>query len=137
MSSRNWLWLVPALTAVLSGCGGSDGPELADVYGIVTMDGAPLVHASITFIPKDGRPSYGATDESGRYRLKFTEGKNGAVIGDHTVRISTRRGADPDSGVKAQDEKIPARFNAKSDLVKKIVAGSNEINIDVDSKRSK
>ena len=120
--------------AVLVGCGGSDGPELAIVSGTVTLDGTPLKEAMVTFVPESGRPSYGGTDESGYYELVYTEAKKGAVPGSHTVRVSTQRGGDPDSGIKAQPERIPRKFNTQSQLKKTVEAGSNTINVELTSK---
>ena len=120
--------------ALLAGCVGSDGPELAIVSGIVTLDGSPLKEAFVTFVPESGRPSYGGTDETGYYELVYTEAKRGAVPGSHTVRVSTQRGADPDNGVKAQSERIPKKFNVQSQLKKTVEAGSNTIHVELTSK---
>jgi hypothetical protein len=120
--------------ALAVGCGGSDGPELAIVNGTVTLDGAPLKEAFVTFVPESGRPSYGGTNESGYYELAYTEARKGAVPGAHTVRVSTQRAGDPDSGVKAQPERVPKKFNTQSQLKKTVEAGSNTIDFELTSK---
>lgn len=68
----------------------------------MTLDGSPLVGATVVFKPVDGpRSSHGFTDSSGNYRLTYVRTTPGAVIGRHVVSISTRmpienENADPD-----------------------------------------
>lgn len=120
--------------AFFSGCGGSDGPELATVSGVVKLDGAPLKEAYVTFVPETGRPSYGGTDENGHYELVYTPDKPGALPGTHTVRVSTQRGGDPESGTKAQPERVPKKFNTQSQLKKTVEVGFNTIDVELTSK---
>ena len=115
---------------LLAGCG-SSGPELARVSGTVKLDGAPLKHAFVTFVPEKGRPSYGGTDKNGYYELLYTAERKGALPGTHIVRVSTQRPADPESGVKAQAERVPKKFNAQSRLTKMIASGSNTIDVEL------
>ena len=84
--------LCAALVAVAAGCGGE---KLAPVSGVVTLDGAPLADASVTFQPvaqggiDAGSGSYAKTDAEGRYTLRTVTGdRRGAVVGKHVVRIS-------------------------------------------------
>jgi hypothetical protein len=132
------LLVVSALSAsLLAGCG-NKGPELGHVTGTVKLDGAPLANASVQFLPTSGRPSYGSTDASGHYVLKFTESKPGAIPGDHTVRVSTHHRGDPETGTKAEPERIPAKYSgAKSELKKKVEPGANTIDIEISSKDGK
>src|SRR5688572_3766102 len=116
-----------------SGCG-SSGPQLARVSGTVKMDGAPLKDAFVTFTPEQaGRPSFGGTDANGYYDLVYTDTKKGALPGQHTVKVSTHQGANPDAGTKAQPERVPAKYNSKSELKKKVEPGSNTIDIEISS----
>src|SRR5215471_15434875 len=93
----------------LGGCG--DGKmQVAPVSGIVTLDGAPLKSASITFRPKDGgRPSFGVTNEQGRYTLEYSLEKLGAQVGTCTVRVTTESHSD-DSAGKSSKELVPKRY---------------------------
>jgi hypothetical protein len=125
-----------AAVLVTSGCG-SSGPELATVSGTVKMDGAPLADASVQFVPASGRPSYGSTDANGFYQLEFTATKSGAVPGEHTVRVSTHRRADPETGAKGQPERIPMKYNSKSEIKKTVNPGKNTIDIEVSEKDGK
>jgi hypothetical protein len=62
-------------------------PEVADVVGVVTLDGQPLEAATITFVPEAGRSSSGVTDSSGKYSLHYTGTIRGAMLGTHRVMI--------------------------------------------------
>lgn len=82
---------------VLVGCGTQPqmnygSVDIVDVSGTVTLDGAPLPQAVITFEnPADGTFSYGLTNDSGRYALQFDSVKSGTIVGKKLVRISTAR----------------------------------------------
>jgi hypothetical protein len=84
--------------------------DVAPVSGTVTLDGIPLKSASVTFQPKEGgRPSYGVTNEQGRYVLEYSMNELGAKVGACTVRITTASGSD-DSGAKPTKEMVPQRY---------------------------
>lgn len=56
---------------LLAGCGDS-GPRRVAVEGTVTLDGKPLAHKGLMFIPQPGTPGNGAadtTDKDGKYSL--------------------------------------------------------------------
>ena len=73
------------------GCGG--GPKVSPVSGKVTMDGAALSGATITFSPVKGgtgSAAVGTVDSSGAYKvtdMKSTNVGSGAVVGDYNVGI--------------------------------------------------
>lgn len=116
---------------LLLGCGGrSDLPDLGDVQGVVTLDGQPVSGAQVQFIPESGRPSTAETGEDGNYQLQYTADVSGAVVGAHTVKINTAVDGRDDPST----EKIPARYNAKSELTAKVEPGSNEIDFPLSSK---
>src|SRR5690554_1146299 len=71
------------------GCQRPDGPELATVSGIVTLDGEPLEAATVHFQPKSGRPSYGRTGENGQYVMGYSLERSGVTLGEHFVSIRT------------------------------------------------
>ena len=74
---------------VAAGCSSNSVvyPEVADVVGVVTLDGQPLEAATITFVPEAGRSSSGVTDSSGKYSLHYTGTIRGAMLGTHRVMI--------------------------------------------------
>jgi len=82
---------------LLAGCGGG-GPKLASVSGVVTVDGKPYKNAVVSFQPQavsgsenPGVGSTALTDENGKFTLTTMDGKPGAVVGKHKVRIQTKR----------------------------------------------
>lgn len=114
----------------LPGCGGGGNtPELGEVEGVVTLDGKPLPEAQVDFIPAAGRPSMAETDANGKYRLQYTADNEGAIVGPHTVKIHTA----VDGRVDRQEELVPPRYHADTELKADVKAGSNEINFDLTS----
>lgn len=126
-----------AITAILSGCGGSGlhMPETGSVEGVVTMDGNPLPNVSVVFQPQGdatARPSMGVTDDQGHYSLSYHTDKEGALIGTHKVSVTTPTDA-PDPSGQAKDP-IPAKYNTATELTVEVKAGSNEIPLELSSK---
>jgi hypothetical protein len=110
------------LAASIAGCGKS-GPELAEVSGRVTVDGKPMENLDVTFQPDEMRPaSYARTDASGHYELGYKRGVQGALLGQHTVRIRS---------LVAKAPQIAAQFNTQSELRREVKAGQNEFDFDV------
>ena len=136
MNKTNYITLfVPSLLGLLltAGCGGGDDLELGTVSGTITLAGKPLADARIEFQPEgSGSPSYGNTDEDGRYELLYSVGKPGAMIGKHLVRISTFR-QEPGQGgpPKTIPERVPDKDNAKSELVREVQSGDQELNFEL------
>jgi hypothetical protein len=147
--------LFAAVLLVVAGCGGSSGPAVAPVTGSVTLDGAALPNAMVTFVPDGGGPAAtGQTDAGGKYSLS-TAGKKGAVLGKHKVKVTslqtqgaaTELQVSPDtygqksSGDYAQEsqaqsvqEKIPEKYNTQSELTFDVVSGENTYDIPMTSK---
>ena len=75
---------------LISGCGGDGRPPLAPVSGVVTLSGAPVAGATISFIPVDGgRVGTALTDRQGRYEMSTFPGDDadGALLGEHRVTV--------------------------------------------------
>lgn len=83
----------------LIGCGGTPAgyPDTAPVTGTITLDGAPLEGATISFAPAEGRSSSGKADAQGKYELRYTGAIKGAMLGTHRVEI---RKSVPDTNYK-------------------------------------
>lgn len=115
------------VVVTLAACGGgSDGaPDLGQVTGTITMDGAPLTDASVTFMPEGVRASSAMTDSAGKYELIYIRDEKGAAIGKHKVVISK---------LKDEKETIPAKYSSETELTGDVKAGSNEVNFDLTSK---
>ena len=87
------------------GCGGGndnwskDRPQTSEVQGKVTLDGAPVEGATVSF-SSVGEKSIGAvgmTDSAGEFSLRTYEPGDGAVPGKHKVTVikAKSEGGDP------------------------------------------
>lgn len=107
--------------------GGPPLPQLANVTGTVTKDGKPLVDAYVSFSPVDTQAGAGTayTDENGYYKLKYTEGVSGAVIGKNRVEVSK---IGPDGR-----EMVPAKtmYGQGSNVIQVVEEGSQTIDIPI------
>ncbi len=126
----------------LGGCGGSDAPDKPKsglVIGKITLDGAPLPNAQVSFSPESKVTSSGTTNSDGAYELTFGANR-GAVVGEHVVRIVTKipgvRQHDAQGQVVADTspDRVPAKYNAESTLTATVKAGENTFNFDLLSK---
>lgn len=117
--------------AALAGCGQS-GPPIASVQGTVTLDGKPLPDATVTFQPDTGRPSFGATDENGRYAMEFNVDRPGVLLGHNKVFIRTRK--EDDNGKLVQKEFLPPRYHDRSELEAVVEQKANVIDFQLTSK---
>ena len=110
------------------GCGRDDRPPLGRVQGVVTLDGEPLEGALVVFEPIEAaRPSRGVTDAAGRYTLVYLRDIEGAVIGEHEVKIVTATEESP-------EERLPARYNRDTTLAAEVSRGRNEHNFELTSR---
>jgi len=129
------------------GCGGE--PSTARVAGTITLDGNPLVGASITTQPiavgdsqNPGSGSFGKTDEQGRFDLELVKpAVKGAIIGEHRVMISpaTKKSAvepgkdDPRGHLAGAGQNWPAQFTDGS--LRLTVPPEGNANVRFDLKR--
>ena len=132
--------LAACLFAFIVGCGGSGNtPPLGQVSGTVTLNGEPLEGATVEFLPDNGRPSIGMTDADGKYSLLFRANTSGALIGTHTVRITSQRGRSGGEGgeplVEARPEVVPREYNDGSSLSVEVTEGSNTHDFELEGKR--
>ena len=130
------LLLTIGLIVGLTGCGQDTGPALGNVTGTVTLDGKPLPEASVTFYPADdGRPSQGTTDENGKYTLRFTGTKEGAMVGQHSVQVEVGVPmGESDTPPAPKGPQLPAKYNKNTELTAEVKRGSNTIDFDLTSK---
>ena len=129
------LIILPTFTGCL-GTGGEPIPDLAEVTGIVTLDGSPLENAKLVFEPQQisekgrARASSASTAADGSYTLEYNADASGATPGKHTVVI-LKMSDDP---AKAGEQLIPAKYNDKTELTADVIAGKNTVNFDLKSK---
>jgi hypothetical protein len=127
----------------IMGCGGSE--KFVPVSGKVTLDGKPLAHATVSFQPfaksgsiEAGEGSTGRTDDKGEFTLSSSTGKKGALVGKHRVSISAlnpqvgEHDTRPPRGGWPRADKVPARYNAKSELTFEVPSGgTNKADFDL------
>jgi hypothetical protein len=129
-------WLGSAflmLAVALAGCGGTKGTPLSSVKGkVVQQGGQPLAGAIVMFMPAQGAPSSGKTDEKGSFELRFNDGRPGAVPGKHRVVISVP-GEDvppPEGGKRGPPAKPGVEFRKEAE----VKDGPNDLTLEVSSK---
>jgi hypothetical protein len=131
MRARLLLGLVLLLAL---GCG--TGKKIVPVSGTVTLDGKPLVGATVGFQPiapegkMDAGPgSQAKTNNKGEFTLMTALGENGAVVGKHRVMISLLNeqvgdsDARPPRGGWPLADKVPKRYNSESKETFDVPAG--------------
>ncbi|MDD3470395.1 MAG: carboxypeptidase-like regulatory domain-containing protein [Thermoguttaceae bacterium] len=95
-----------------------EGLELAQVSGVITLDGQPLPMAQILFEDNDRTYSYGLTDADGRYTLQLNTVKQGVTPGRKTIRITTSRGGPEftmlNESFQPSEEMVPVQYNVQS-----------------------
>jgi hypothetical protein len=85
---RICILLLGLLPVVVSSAGcRPEGPEVVPVSGVLTRQGKPLPNMQVWFKPAEGRPSWGASDEAGRFTLNYARGQDGARVGKHKVWV--------------------------------------------------
>jgi hypothetical protein len=82
--------LLSCVFLALAGCG--DGrPTRVPVSGMVLIDGQPLKHGYVKFVPANGRPSVGTIGQDGSFTLTCFDGGDGAIPGTHRVQVTANR----------------------------------------------
>lgn len=113
------------------GCSGStDQPELAEVSGVVTLDGKPVPGVNILFQPESGRAAVGMTDDEGRYELEYVYGVSGCKMGSNTVGFDWPPGS-------ANAVGIPPKYNGDAAFKFDVKPGSNTFDLKMESDGSK
>jgi hypothetical protein len=145
---RLGLLTVGALLIAFSGCSGS---KYVPVSGVVSLNGKPYGKAAVSFQPigttenpNPGRGSSAYTDENGRFVL-ISDEHQGAVVGKHLVRITTRAkelageagvGSPDGAPVDKRVEPIPPEWNSESEQQFEVPpGGTDQANFDISTKR--
>jgi len=123
------LLLVPGIVT-LAGCGEPI------VTGEVTLDGEPLKEGLITYVPlRSGIPNAAAKIENGRYRVKVPVGEMKVQITAPVVMGKRKAYNTPDSPtIDVLGERIPERYNKKTELKAEVKSGANKFNWKLQSK---
>ena len=125
------------------GCG--ESIQLAEVEGIVTLNGKPMDKIMVEFWPvANGPRSFGTTDADGKFKLTTDDGNHlGASIGKHKVVMHDTsvlgdkflgRGGETVDMSQGRKSRISGKYEnpENSNISKEVVAGKkNEITIEV------
>jgi hypothetical protein len=132
-------FLLVGLIALL-GCGGA---KLAEVEGVLKVNGKPIDKIQVEFWPVgSGKRSIGETDQNGKYTLMVDDGKRqGAFVGTHKIilrdsgilgeKFLGREGetVDMSGGKKARINKQYSDPNT-TPLTKTVNSGKNVIDLE-------
>lgn len=109
MTAMHFLRRTPLLLllaiGLAAGCN-QPGPEVVPVSGTLMRKGKPVAGLQVVFKPSDGRPSFGESDDNGRFTLRYTRDQDGAKVGTHTVWVTwqPRSAAEEFAGVRPSAE---------------------------------
>jgi len=144
--------------SLVTGCGPKAAP-VAEVSGVVIMDGKPLSRISIQFLPDPEKGTFGpitagTTDENGHFELTCIDKRRGAAVGWNRVvlndlmprtqkplRISREKEDDPETEAKlaktggrvASSSRVPDKYTAsgRTPLILEVKPEKQEITIEV------
>ncbi len=140
------VWVIVSTLLLTAGCRKGVRP-VAPVSGSITLNGKPLAGGSIVCQPLAppgsviaGKGSVAFCDADGRFQLKTLDGLDGAVVGEHRVRIYGPRGAaatsTKDGPVDAADDIVPKKYNHYTELKLTVPPeGTSEANFQLTSKK--
>jgi hypothetical protein len=94
----------PLLLVALAGCSDTN---IVPVTGTLTYKGQPVPNAYVDFIPEDGRPSWGETDEQGRFKLNYDVKHDGAIVGKHKVSVRRKPVTTEEREAEMLGKKLP------------------------------
>jgi hypothetical protein len=120
----------PLLLLALAGCGGGAG--VVPVSGTLTYKGQPVKNAYVDFTPENGRPSWGLTDDQGKFTLEYDAKNKGAVPGKHkvSVRVGPQTTGAREPGMAGPLSRDMAEFFDKYSFTK----SDKEVTIDKNTK---
>ncbi len=121
------------LVVAFVGCGDS-GPTIVPVTGTLTYKGHPVANTYIFFMLADGsgRPSQGPTDADGRFKLSYTNEKDGVVVGKHKVWIGRPRPTTrAEQEAAMMGKKLPLARDMAA-LLEKYGQGNSKVEVVVD-----
>jgi hypothetical protein len=98
--------LIAASGIFAAGC--SSEPEVVEVTGTVTHNGKTVPGLELRFEPETGRPSWGLSDNKGRFKLWYEKDRDGAQVGMHTVWVKVHANSPKEeSDVSARIKNTP------------------------------
>lgn len=107
------------------------GPKLGYVTGKVTLDGEPLVGASVRIQPENGAPAMGLVGKDGKYEMIYKTDKPGAPVGTSQIFVALAY-PEPELDYDMDPAKaavLREKAAAKTGIPKKWRDGSNTITV--------
>jgi hypothetical protein len=139
MQLRGSIFVSLLVLAAVAGCTKDD--SLANVEGVVRLDGQPLTSGTVRFIPPAGRAASGQIQPDGTYRLGTYGESDGALVGTHKVAIIAYQGGGdsrPAYEARGQSSKplVPERYMAPgtSGLTFEVKRGKNQADFQLESR---
>jgi len=116
MPTRSFFCRCTVLLLMISllcvGCS-SNEPTVCRVTGTVRLAGRPVPNVGVNFVPVEGRPSSGMTDQNGVYNLQYAHNQPGAQRGQHKVFFSFKpRNPKEESDYQHGDIALPQDVNS-------------------------
>ena len=132
-SGTRHLWLT-GLLLLAAGCG---GPE-ATLQGIVSLDGTPLDHGTVSLVPTGGGTGASATIQADGTYVARTSSEDGLAAGTYavTVRALSENRPDPNGGPPMPGKLLtPPKYgqSATSGLQVVVESGANTHDIQLSS----
>jgi hypothetical protein len=112
---------------------------MGTVAGTITVDGKPLEHGIISYVPADGAGEPITVEvRDGKYELQIVTGDKQVQISAPVV-IGKRKESDaPDAPlVDITEESLPDKYHVKTELTFEVQAGANTKDWSVESKKAK
>ena len=119
--------ILTALVIALGGCA-DDAPPIGYVTGTVTHAGKPVPGLTISFVPTEGRPSWGITDADGRYDLHWDADHDGAEVGTHRVAATFDAASPGEEAERAQGKRPPEE---RAEIMKKYSFEATPLTVEV------
>ena len=87
--TKKIILILSLCVCILGGCSATS-VDVAQVSGVVTLDGEPVANARVMFYPVAGGPrsSNATTNEKGEFKASTFGVYDGALIGHHAVTVS-------------------------------------------------
>lgn len=132
------LWLGVSFVVLLTGCGdGVNYPDTTKVTGKVTLNGAAVSGATVSFSPEgEGNAAAGITDAAGTFTLTTFQSGDGAVPGKYRVSIAKMDQAETASLPEVSAENPDAAYLA-AEAAGADVAGTGKAGKKADSQGPK
>lgn len=124
--------LTVLVCALAAGC---EGSNVVHVSGTLTYKGKPVTNAFVNFVPANGRPSMGETDQNGKFTLVYDPQTKGAERGKHRVFVQHNAAADSNQP-GALPGKAPKLSNEWREFFTKYSGDNSKVEVVIDRSTS-